>query len=142
MKDLSVKEIMTSELVTLGPDDSLTNVVEVFKKKNFHHLPIVSEQGKLEGIISLTDLERMKVGATFFRNPKKESYMKALFQTIRACEVMTKDVIELQPTDSIEKAYQIFSNNKFRALPVVGKGKLVGILTPLDILDYFFKESA
>ena len=141
MYDLPVQEIMTSNLVTINRNDSVAEVANIFKANNFHHLPIVDDEGSLAGIISLTDLERLKTGATLFRNPKKEEYTRALFETTRACEIMTKDIVLLHPTDTIKKAYEIFKKNQFRALPIVEKGLLIGIVTPLDILDYFFSKT-
>lgn len=141
MSNLPVKEVMTTALVTVNRNDDLASVAQLFATHNFHHLPVVDEEGTLEGILSLTDIERLKVGATFFRQAKKEEYTQTLFETMRACEVMTKDVIALQPSDSIFKAFQIFRQNKFRALPIVGKGMLLGIITPLDILEYFFNKA-
>ena len=139
MQNLPVEKIMTTQLITVNCNDILTKVVEIFKSHSFHHIPIVDDNGKLEGIISRTDFDQLKTGGSLFRNPNKENYNKALFRSMRACEIMTKNTIELQPTDTIQKAYQIFKENKFRALPVIGKGLLVGIVTPLDLLDYFFQ---
>ncbi len=139
MLNLPVEKIMTTELVTVNCNDILTKVEDIFKSYSFHHVPIIDDDGKLEGIISRTDFDKIKTGGSLFRNPKKESYNKALFRSMRACEIMSKNTIELQPTDTIQKAYRIFKENKFRALPVISKGVLVGIITPLDLLDYFFQ---
>ena len=135
-----VKEIMTRDLITVNRNENLLKVSEIFKEHNFHHLPIVDDQGCLAGIISLVDLERIKIGATLFRSPQKESYTQTMLSTMRACEIMTKDTTHLHPDDNLHKAYEIFKKNHFRALPVVGKGHLVGIVTPLDIMAYFFNE--
>ena len=140
MQQVPVSKVMNPYLVTVNRNDNLAKVASIFKQHSFHHLPVVDERDCLEGIISLTDIERLKIGATFFRNPQKESYTQTLFETMRVCEVMIKDVVQLQPTDSIQQAYAIFKENKFRALPIVDKGKLVGIVTPLDLLSYFFSQ--
>ena len=141
MQDPPVKSIMTTGLITVKVHESISKVAEIFKTQSFHHIPIVNDDECLKGIISLTDFERIKNGTTLFRNPKIEAYNKALFETLLAEDVMTKDVIALRPTDTISQAYKIFKNNKFRAIPVIDKGKLAGIVSPLDILDYFFQEN-
>ncbi|HFB99717.1 MAG TPA: CBS domain-containing protein, partial [Phaeodactylibacter sp.] len=76
-----------------------------------------------------------------FQNPKIETYNEILFQTLLVKDIMTKTVVSFRPTDSIQLAYMVFKENKFRAMPVLSGEKLVGIVTPLDILDYFFKMS-
>ncbi|MFT5166167.1 MAG: CBS domain-containing protein [Saprospiraceae bacterium] len=139
MDELALKEIMTTDLVTIHIDKNLSYVAEIFKTKALHHIPVVDDEGSLTGIISLTDFERITVGASLFRNPEKEAYNEALLKSMLVSQIMTKDVVKLHPTDSIRAAYKIFKENKFRAIPIVGKGQLMGIVTPIDILDYFFK---
>ncbi|MEM1321337.1 MAG: CBS domain-containing protein [Bacteroidota bacterium] len=140
MENLAVKEIMTTALVTIHTNEPVSRVAQIFNQHRFHHIPIVDCAGCIAGIISLSDFERIKNGQTLFRNPKIEAYDNALFQTMLAQDMMTRDVVELRPTDSIQRAYEIFRDNKFRALPVVEKGILRGIVTPLDILNHFFKN--
>ena len=53
---VSVDEIMTSGLFTLGPEDSLVAVYELMYGKNIRHVPIVSAEGGLIGIVSQRDL--------------------------------------------------------------------------------------
>ena len=139
MEELTLKEIMTTDLVTIHVDKNLSYVAEIFKTKPFHHILVVDNEGSLKGIISQTDFERVTVGASLFRNPDKEAYNEALLKSMLVSQIMTKDVVKLRPSDSVRTAYKIFKENKFRSIPIVGKGKLVGIVTPLDILDYFFK---
>lgn len=140
MKDISVKDVITSDLITIHPNDSLAKVAQVLNSESIHHVPVVDDEGCLVGIISLTDFERIKYGSTLFRNPKIEEYNQALFQSLRASDVMIKDVVVLKPSDSIIEVYNILKQNKFRALPIVEKGQLAGIVTPLDLLNYFFQK--
>lgn len=139
MPTTQVKEIMVSDIITANMNDSVFAVYELFKKHKFHHIPIVNKKQKLKGIISWTDIERLKVGAGLFKNPKKEEYTEALFHSMRACDIMGSEPVCIECNKSIEKAYRIFKKNEFHALPVMDQGELVGIVTPLDILDYFFK---
>ena len=136
--ELPVKNVMTTILVTVRPDDQLSKVDEIFKTNSFHHLPCVDGEGQLHGIISRTDIDQSMTGASLFQNPKKEEYNAALFETMMVWDVMTRNVYILSPEDSIETAYKIFKDNRFRAMPVVDKDKLVGLVTPMDILDHFF----
>ena len=141
MQDLPISAVMTTDLVTVKNRASLAKVAKIFTENSFHHLPVVDKTGSLKGIISMTDLERVKIGATFFKNPNKEAYTQALFETIEAGEVMTEAVVKLQSDDSIQEAYRLFKENKFHALPILLNHELVGIVTPLDLLDYFFQQS-
>ena len=140
MKDIQVKDVMTQNLITVKSYQTVSEVSRIFNEHSFHHIPIIHDDDSLAGIISLTDFERIKNGTSLFRNPKIEKYNEALFSTLLARDIMTKDVVELCPTDTIHQAYQIFKKNRFRALPIISKGKLTGIITPFDMIEYFFEK--
>lgn len=139
MQDTRIQDIMTTNLYTVKHDDVVSDVSKLFEEHDFHHVLVVTEEGELEGVISSTDLDRTKCGASFFRNPKREELDATILRATRACDIMTRDVVTLQETDSIRRAYEIFKKNKFHAIPVMSRGKLKGIVTPLDIMDHFFK---
>jgi CBS domain-containing protein len=139
MQDLLIQDIMTTNLHTVHRDDVVSDVAKLFKEHSFHHVLVVNNDGDLEGIISHTDVERIRVGASFFRNPKKEEFDATILRATRACDIMTKDIVTLQSIDSIRRAYEIFKLNKFHAIPIENKGNLIGIVTPIDLLDHFFK---
>jgi len=54
---VKVKKVMSSPLITIGPDEDILNAVRKIKKNNIHRLPVISE-GKLVGLISLSDIAR------------------------------------------------------------------------------------
>jgi acetoin utilization protein AcuB len=138
MTDVPIKEIMTENPFTVHRSENLSTIVDLFEQQHFHHVIVVNDAGELEGMISATDIERTKSGATLFRHPAKDTYDEVMLRTLLACDIMTKDVVLLQATDSIRHAYAVFKKNRFHALPIFSKGSLVGIVTPLDLLDHFF----
>lgn len=140
MSATNLRTVMTPLPITLTRNDCLDKVADIFNQRKIHHIPIVDEDGQLSGMLSQTDFERLQHGATLFRIPDREEYNKTLFKITRVADVMTKDVVALSPYDSIAKAYNIFKKNTFRAIPLLEKGKLVGIVTPLDLIDYFINK--
>ncbi len=142
MKNVTLKEIMSANPTTLHQNDTFDRVVKIFEEEPIHHIPIIDDQRGLAGIVSYTDYERARHGVTLFRNTNLDDYNISLFRSLRISDVMTKDVMELQPDDSIELAYEVFSKNRFHSIPIVEKGKLVGIITPIDLLHYFFKTQS
>ncbi|MFK7775274.1 MAG: CBS domain-containing protein [Saprospiraceae bacterium] len=140
MQKITIQEVMTTDLITVRFDETVTKIATVFKENSFHHIPIVNADDCIEGIISRTDFERIKNGMTHFRVQDIEKYNETLFQTLLTKDIMTKGVVHLNPHDAIQDAYKVFKKNKFRALPVISKGKLVGLVTPLDLLDFFFNQ--
>lgn len=132
-KDAAVKEIMSTELETVHEEDSLNKIRQVFSTGEFHHLPVLSEGGKLAGIISNEDLNRFIQMLAF--DAKNVRHGPRL-----ARDIMTQYPISLEMEDSIGLAADIFMANQFHALPVVDDGDLIGIVTTHDILRYCFES--
>ncbi len=140
MKDITtVGQIMSTPVITVGPDDSMLKVQDIFRKNNIHHIPVV-DKGKVVGIISQSDYLRLLHGFTLFRTEKSTEYNDAIMRSLLVNEVMTKQVATLNPEDSLEMAAGFFRENLFHALPVVSKGRLVGIITTFDLINYAFSE--
>lgn len=140
--DLSqpLDKIMTAQLYTVLDQDCADQLGPIFNNHKIHHIPVTDEEGRLVGIVSQTDFERISYGASLFRNPDAASYNEALLRSLRVSEIMTKDVKVLRPTDTVKQAYQLLKDNTFRAIPIVDKGKLVGIVSALDLLFYCFEN--
>ena len=82
MQNTTIQDIMTTELITVRFDETVTKVAEVFKEYSFHHIPIINADDCIEGIVSRTDFERIKNGMTHFRIQNIEEYNTTLFQTL------------------------------------------------------------
>ncbi len=129
-----VSKYMTAhqQLVTVGPDTALSHVREIFNTHNFHHIPVV-EFRKIVGIISKTDLDIFSSGA----NAAGDT---ALTNT-HAEAIMTKRLGKVEPDTRMNVVVEIFSLNRFHALPVIENDELVGIITPFDIIKAIGKET-
>ena len=140
MKDILVKEIMSTNLATLSPYDTLSTAKKIFDTKKIHHIPIIFEE-KLVGILSNTDLERSKQGKTLFINHDVAKHNETILESTLTSMVMTEMVETVTSSESIFNVYSLFKAHQFRSLPVLENGKIVGIVTPMDFLDYFFNEN-
>lgn len=141
VKNISVKEIMTSKVITALSNDNMTVVDEIFKKNNIHHIPVVDKEDKVVGVISSTDYNKILNTFTFFTNKKSEEYNKAILRSLLVEDVMTSHVATLQSDASVMVAAGIFNENLFHAIPVVDKnGKLEGIITTFDLLNYAYNK--
>lgn len=132
-----VKDIMTREVICLNTEDIVTKVDEIFSSHNIHHIPILSGEKKVVGMISKSDFERISAGFSMFKMSKREEYNHALYRSLRAVEIMTKDVKTISAESSINDAIHIFKENRLHALPVIEKDAIVGIITPYDIMVYY-----
>lgn len=134
--DRSIKEIMTTKLVTVLPDTPVSEVKKIFNKHTFHHLPVVDMTGALEGIISKEDF--LKLAYLLSKNTGGKTYSEKQYNSLTAKEVMTKYPISLEPEDTIGLAADIFLANRFHALPILDDQILVGLVTTHDLLQYSF----
>ncbi len=140
-RDIPVERLMTTNIITLGPDDTLIKVDEIFRTNHFHHLPIVDKEGQLLGIISKVDFYKMEDSFTIFNTVKARHTNARIFQSIHAQEIMSKQLATLHPEDTAMTAMGMFRENLFHAIPIVDEEKkLVGLLTTYDLLTYAFQE--
>jgi CBS domain-containing protein len=131
----SLSSVMVSELITLATEDTMDEVKRIFDQYIFHHIPIINEKQEIAGIISRTDLDKISWGKSFFKNPDRDKMNDILLRSLRVCNVMTKEPFTLSPDDTVADAYRAFKKGQFRAIPIVVENKLVGLITPYDLLD-------
>ena len=140
-KWIAVKHIMTTDLITADPDETLDSVRHKIISNHLQHIPVVDGR-KILGIISKGDIHRMEHHFTLFRSEKALESNRQIFSTILASEIMTKTLVKLKENDAATIAVDLFRENLFHALPVVNdKDQLVGMITPLDLLKYAFDEA-
>lgn len=135
-KDTAIREIMTTDLLTVTPDLSTEKIREIFQKNDFHHIPVVDKGERLVGIISKEDL--FKLSYVLSLQTTGKTYSEKEYQTLSAKDIMTQYPITLDPDDGVGLAADIFLANKFHALPIVEDGQLLGIITTHDLLQFSF----
>lgn len=120
-----VKKVMTTKLITVSEEDTLETVTNIFEKHTIHHIPVVRFK-EIIGMISKTDYLSYLKGVQLLDDVS--------YREIKAHEIMTTKLAKIEPMDRIQLAIELFTLNRFHALPVVEKDELVGIITPHDIL--------
>ena len=133
-----VKTLMTTNLITVAPEDKLTVVKEIFEKNKIHHIPVVHGK-EMIGLISKTDFVYFMRG--FNRSEEDKFVNEARLRAYKAEDIMTKGLAKLNPNARINVALEIFMENRFHAVPVVEEnGELVGIVTTFDIIKALAAE--
>ena len=140
-REVKLDQIMLPNLVVLKPTDTMAKADELFKLYPFHHLPVVDDDMILMGMISSTDLERASHGMSLFKQPNKPAHNEALYRSLLVQEVMVDAVYQLSRKHTVGDAYTAFKKGRFRAIPVVEDGFLVGIVTPLDLVRYLLGDT-
>ncbi|MBT3432638.1 MAG: CBS domain-containing protein [Nitrospinaceae bacterium] len=127
---MKVKELMASQVETLGRNDTLSFAEDLMKMKRFRHLPVLEDE-LLVGIVSQRDLFRAALSSAMgFGTKAQGEYLK----TVLVKEVMTDEVVTIRPDDDITKAAKKMLREKIGCLPVVNGDKLVGLISESDIV--------
>jgi CBS domain-containing protein len=115
-----VRDIMSKDLVTVQPDDSIYDCAKLMKEHGISSVIVNNPKGKLVGIVTKTDLV--------------STFLMISTASLPISKIMTKKVITVSPNDSIFEVESILLNNKIRRV-VVSKNKIpVGIITYRDFI--------
>lgn len=130
-----IGHIMTKQPVTVNTTQTLSEAYDIMKNMNIRHIPVVSGEN-LVGILTKSDLERVS-----YVEPTETGAVETIFYDMfRLDQIMTKNVKTLDIDDSVKDAAEELSLGSYHALPVVEKGKLVGIVTSTDVINYLLKQ--
>lgn len=130
-----VKAIMSQNVVVAHQFHNLSQVIQLFTQYPVHHLPVVDAHNHVVGIISSNDLPKLFLNPEF-RKRKLSLNLDELDTQVNITELMTQNPVTIDSEDPIAKAARIFSTKRFQSLPVVEGGKLVGIITLKDIIEF------
>jgi acetoin utilization protein AcuB len=130
-----VKNWMTTEVVTIKPDDSMMKASKLLKDNDIHRLPVVDDDGKLVGVISHHDIKEASPSKATTLDVHELYY---LLSEIKVKDIMTKSPITILAEESVEKAAVLLNENDIGGLPVVDDAsKVVGVLSDSDIFGVF-----
>ena len=127
----AVSTIMTTNIITLQPRDTLTQVKEVLTNHAIHHVPIVDE-GRVVGIVSKSDLEYYE--RHYDHLSYGEMLEKGQLDTYKCEDVMTRGLATLPPNAAISEALDMLKENVFHSVLILDNETLVGMVTPHDII--------
>ncbi len=129
-----VKDWMVTDLITVTEKDSILDAMHLMKDHDIRRLPVVKGD-RLVGIITEKDIKAYSPS----RASSLDIYeMHSVLAKALIKDAMTKNVVTVHPDNPIERAALILRDEKIGGLPVVDdKGKLVGLITAIDVFDVF-----
>ena len=131
---MKVKDIMISDVVTLSPDDTFYDIVELFSEKKISGAPVV-EGGKAVGMVSESDIMQFVSEKHLIAMIEKEDKAMKDKTSMQAKQFMTKKLATVSSDDDLGKVIKFLDEKDINRLPVVDKGKLVGIITRADVVS-------
>lgn len=140
--DQPVGDVMRTEVIAVGPDTSAAAVVTLLLQKGYRSLPVVAENGRLQGIITDGDLlrragltARLALQADLPVSDWQAQLTKLRQQGTTAVSLMTTPVITIPVGAPLRRAVQQMVAHGLKRLPVLGEnGRLVGWISRVDIL--------
>jgi CBS domain-containing protein len=126
MLNEEVRKIMRTNPIVIKPDDMIQDVSKMMIKKRLQQLPVIDDENKLVGLITVYDL---------WRNTSKSSEQRGL----SVKDVMTTDVLVISPKDKMGTAAELFIDQRFKTLPVVNlDNELKGVITAFDVIKHCY----
>lgn len=122
--NLPLANIMTREVITIRPQADMVQAAQRLLENKITCLPVLDEDEKMIGILTSSDIFRFIIAD-----------MKNQIAPTQVKEYMTRAVETISPDDDIMTAHRLMSLKRFRALPVMQEGLLVGIVTRTDLLS-------
>ena len=130
------KERMSHPVITVHPEMSMQDALNLMHKEQIRRLPVVDKRGKLVGIVSERDLLHASPSEVTSLSVWEITY---LLSKITVDRIMTPEVITISEDTPIEEAALIMADNKIGGLPVVRDKEVVGIITETDLFKIFLE---
>jgi predicted transcriptional regulator len=122
-----VNQIMTTELFTVNENDFAELVTKIMQWKDIHHIPVENNRGNLVGLLTWTNM------LAYMKEGENGKLPAEPLTTVR--DIMVREVITIQPSDSVSHARELMIRNQIGCLPVLKNDQLVGIITKHDLHD-------
>ena len=133
MTKVLLSSIMTSDVVCVSPNQKIIDVKHIYEKTKFHHHIPVTENDNIVGMVSLVDFMYRIKGAGLDDN-------NAVYNELTVKDIMTTNTFTLSPDASIEEAANEFAKGYYHAIPIVSRGKVIGIVSTTDVIKFFLNK--
>jgi len=140
---MQAKDIMTSKVISISPDQSVRDIARLFVSHRISAVPVVDEAGRLMGIVSEGDLINRADAGTQHRgswwleflassDDRADAYVHAHGR--RASDVMTRDVVTVGETTPLGEIAALLEKCRIKRVPVLRDGRIVGIVSRANLL--------
>jgi CBS domain-containing protein len=148
---MRVRELMTEQVLTIGPEAPIKDVARILVENGISGLPVCDIEGHVLGVVSEGDILYKEhdprdshaggpLGWIVDGVPNHAGYAKA--QALTARKAMTSPAVTIAPWESAADAARIMCERRVNRLPVVKDERLVGIVTRADLVRAFTRTDA
>jgi CBS domain-containing membrane protein len=137
--NILVGDVMSTDVFTLGRNDTLSIADDLMKQQRIRHLPVLDADGALCGILSQRDLFRGMLLRSLGYGERAEQKMLDSFSIKDA---MHEDVVTISAKSTLSDAANLMLSKKIGCLPVVEGERLVGMISEADFVKQFAVSNA
>ena len=152
----TVGDIMERDPVTVSPDDDVESVIRLLRRHELPGVPVVDGDGRCAGIVTESDLVLREEGTDLhlpyhidlmggviwlesmkhFEERLRKAFASSVSDMMTADPItVTPDLTTVDPQAPLEDAARLIAERRHNRLPVVEHGRLVGVVTRLDVLE-------
>jgi CBS domain-containing protein len=117
-----IKLIMTKKVITIKTSAKVSEALDLMKERNLGGLPVVDEENRIKAIITERDI------ASLFADR---------ISGVTVAQLMSQKVVTALPRTTIFEAEKTMMTQGFRRLPIISDGKVLGIITTMDVVRFF-----
>ncbi len=132
-----VKYWMSKVVVSIDVDDSMHQAISLMKQHQISILPVTKAEN-LVGVVTDRDIKRASASDATSLEIHELIY---LLSQIKIKEIMTRDPVSVPPDYTLEETAAVLLKNKISGAPVVAGGRLIGIITQMDLYRAFISMS-
>ncbi|MGB9711811.1 MAG: CBS and ACT domain-containing protein [Dissulfurimicrobium sp.] len=121
---MKVKNWMTKNVVTIQPEASLHEALELMSRHSIRHLPVVKD-GLMQGLVTESNI--------------RQYLYPSMLDELTVSNIMILNPITADPNASLDSVARLMQHYKIGGLPVLEKRQLVGIITNTDIVGAFIE---
>lgn len=148
---MQVKDIMTPEVISVRPDAAVGDIAELLMNEKISAVPVLTDDGKLMGVVSEGDLIRRLSGdadegrpwwvaALSSRANDAKDFIKSHGRTAK--DVMTKNVVTAEEETDLGEVAHLLEANRIKRMPVVRGDIVVGMVSRSNLLQAVARGSA
>ncbi len=137
IENIKIKEIMTSDVLSVHESENLSSVARIFRENPIHHVPVLKGK-KPVGIISTQDIFKLIFD---FDSTDTRMLDTLLDHTYKIKDVMTDKLVIFEEESTLKDAAKILSDSSLHSILIVDKkGDLTGIVTTTDLMRFLYKN--
>lgn len=141
----TVEDVMTRDVVTVGPQASFREAVRLLQERHVDALPVVDDAGRVLGMIGESDLllkeEQLDLGHAHLGLPWQQRRDRARAGATTVRQATSRHVVTVRADATLYAAARLMHRHRLGGLPVVDQDRrLLGIVTRSDLLRVFLRE--